>query len=337
MGSGVAGRNQAAFLRMPTVATGNRGDNDGLSGTEPATLVIRNRDSGFFSNFNAVVDCLVHRVGRAGVAAVRVDWRAPERHSQFPYGTEADGNLWDAFFEPLSFPSFPARTVETDTFMNFAMTGRNAYGFYKLRRGWRQQYHRAYSKYVRPKSRILDKVERIHWSGLDGHYCVGAHWRHSDHDSENLFRIPDPEVFIARLRKLLPGDRSWRVFLATDNQAAVSAFEGAFGDRLVVQPGVSRAEGRSETQFHHGHSDPSTALGEEVLVDCLLLARCDALLHVTTNIATAVGYINPDLKMIYCEAPYQAAIGYLWAIGRTAGAIFRHRLRILLEHKRAYD
>jgi hypothetical protein len=295
-------------------------------GVEPTTLVIRNRNVGFFSNFNAVVDNLVHRLGRDGIEAARVDWRAIEGSSQFPYGTATHRNLWDTFFEPLPFPVFPDRTIETDTFEKFTITGRSAYAAYKLKRRWRQQYHRAYARYVKPRRRLLDKVERIYGSRMDGHYCIGVHWRHSGH-GEGPFPIPDTDVFVARVKKLVPKDRSWRVFLATDTQTAVADFDSAFNDRLVVQAGAARTQSTSESQLHHGHESPSTALGEDVLVDCLLLARCDAMLHVTSNVATAAGYINPDMKMIYCETPQQAVIGYPWAIRRTFRSLHRYRFR----------
>jgi hypothetical protein len=38
-----------------------------------------------------------------------------------------------------------------------------------------------------------------------------------------------------------------------------------------------------------------------------MLARCDTFLHVTSNIATAVGYMNPKLAMRYAETPLEAA------------------------------
>jgi hypothetical protein len=72
-----------------------------------------------------------------------------------------------------------------------------------------------------------------------------------------------------------------------------------------------RASTLASGQLHHGNEAPTTKLGEQVLIDCLLLARCDVLLHVTSNLATAVGYINPELRMIYHETPMQAAVNYL--------------------------
>jgi hypothetical protein len=40
------------------------------------TLVVEALDSGFFSNFNCVVNHLHHSLGRNGCCAVRVDWRS---------------------------------------------------------------------------------------------------------------------------------------------------------------------------------------------------------------------------------------------------------------------
>ena len=300
---------------------------DQAASDEPATLVIRNRDAGFFSNLNAVVDCLVNRLGRDGVEAARVDWRAPENITYFHYGTAAGGNLWAAFFEPLPFAAFPARTVETDSFVDNAITGRSAYATYKLKRRWRRRYHRAYARYVKPRDNLLDRVERIYRDRMDGHYCVGVHFRHPGHDVENLFPIPGPDVFIEQAERLLPKDRSWRVFLATDTEAAVTAFEAAFGRRLVVQPAVARAESAAEEPVNVENENPNTGAGEGALIDCLLLARCDAMVHITSNLATAAGYINPDMTMVYCEPPHRAVLGYLWAIGKTIRSIHRFRFR----------
>ena len=59
---------------------------------------------------------------------------------------------------------------------------------------------------------------------MSGHYCVGVHYRDPQHDFECLYPTPRPEEFIARLRRHLPKNQSWRVFLATDFPPAVDAF-----------------------------------------------------------------------------------------------------------------
>ena len=100
----------------------------------------------------------------------------------------------------------------------------------------------------------------------------------------------------------------------------------AFGAALVLQPQVARAAEDAPDQRHHSATDAALRLGEEVLIDCLLLSRCDALLHVTSNIATTAGYINPRLKMLYCEGAWEAWQGWRWARGhrrRISGTLFQ--------------
>jgi hypothetical protein len=83
----------------------------------------------------------------------------------------------------------------------------------------------------------------------------------------------------------------------------VDHFKNVFGEQLVVQAGVARVPLAEEQQVHflHAREDPRTSLGKEVLVDALLLARCAVIIHTVSNIATAVGYMKPDAKMLLCE------------------------------------
>lgn len=106
------------------------------------------------------------------------------------------------------------------------------------------------------------------------------------------------------LKQRRPDNKKTIIFLATDVEKAVSGFKNIFGDKVIVQPNVARStcHGKDEKD-HRWYSNPNPQLkdGEDILVDCLLLARCNVFTHVTSNIATAVGYINKDTKMVYCE------------------------------------
>jgi hypothetical protein len=277
----------------------------------PRTLVVRNWDAGFFSNFNGVLNNLHWRLGRDGIEAVAVDWRANLNHPHFGYGAPSDGDLWSRFFAALPFESFPHVRVETDEYADLNMTGGNAYAMYRRDRRWRRAYHALYRKYIHINRAIADRADAISDAQMAGRYCIGVHVRHPQHAIECPDPAPDVDTFIEQVRQLLPAEGVWAVVLATDIEPAVAAFRQAFGDRLVVQPDVLRAASVSDGQLHQGKRLPSVSSGVQVLVDCLLLSRCDVLVHVTSNIATAAGYINPDLKMVYCESRLQAAVSYL--------------------------
>jgi hypothetical protein len=277
------------------------------SSANARTLVIHSWKAGFFSNFNGVLNNLRYLLGRDGIEAALVDWHAED----IAYGRTADGNLWLHFFEPIRFERFPVERTEVRMFAEFSLTGINAYSAYKLDREWRQIYHALFCRYIRIRPALLTRVETLYRAKMAGRYCIGVHYRSPTHSVECPNPIPPPDAFIARIRRMLPKGRSWVVVLATDAEPAVPVFERAFGDSLVIQPDVVRAATLNVGPMHPGSNAPSIALGEQVLIDCLLLSRCDVFLHITSNIATAVGYINPDLKMVYCETLMQAAGSYL--------------------------
>jgi hypothetical protein len=278
------------------------------------TLVIRGWQSGFVSNFNGVVNNLRYRLGRWGIEAALVEWTIREGMRQFPYGKPTDGNIWLHFFEPLPFEQFPSARREVCGYARWGMTSRYAYAMYKLDRHWQRDYHEVYRRYIKIKPAVLERVEAIQRAEMADHYCVGAHYRHPAHDTETLHPTPPPETFVLWVRRFLPADRPWKVVLATDFEPAVDIFRRAFGDRLVLQPGVRRSAGLGAHQLHHRNTEPDLALGAQVLIDCLLLSRCDSLVHINSNVATAAGYINPALKMVFCETAAQAAWGYVWSI-----------------------
>ena len=277
------------------------------------TLVIHNWKAGFFSNFNGVLNNLHHRLGRDGIVAARVDWRADPSNDHFVYGRQQDDNLWLRFFEPLAFDHFPTETLHVQMYAEFAITGINAYTAYKHDRHWRNLYHALFTRHVRVRQPILDRVDAIHRAAMAGRHCVGVHYRSPRHQ-ECPDPIPPVQAFVARVRRLLRGREPCAVVLATDVAPAIDAFRAAFGEALIVQPNVARTL----------HPTPDAALGEQVLTDCLLLSRCDVMLHVTSNVATAAGYMNPRMKMVYCETPFQAVKNHLdwvsWHLRRSVGA-----------------
>jgi hypothetical protein len=286
------------------------------------TLVQRNHNAGFFSNLNAAVTVLARRLGRDGVTAVEIEWHAREKATHFPYGLPEEGNLWPSFFEPLPFTNVPEWRVEHRGSADRRITGRAAYATYKLLPYWRPRYGDIYRRYVRPRSHLVERVDRLMARVADGSFCLGIHYRNPRHSVECLFPIPPPETFVAHARRMFPKGRPHAVLLATDTDEAIPVFRAAFGDALVIQDEARRSAEKGGDQVHHENPNPGRDLGEQVLIDCLLLARSDALLHVTSNLATAAGFINPHMPMIYCETRFEAVAGYAWSLGRAVGSEF---------------
>lgn len=255
---------------------------------------------GFFSNFNKVVNTLAHAPGGDNCPLIAVSWRS-DRQS---YGV-GKGNAWDRYFEPLPLDPTAEECFLTDAYADYRMTGRAASRMYESGSAWRVRYHDAFTRNIRVRRPVLNRVDSFHNTFLKGRYCVGVHYRlPTHHDIECPEPAPPIEFFIEAARRLIPRGANFMVFLATDVKRAVDRFREAFGNRLACQPNVPRADDAAPGEMHWNRRNRHTdELGMSVLSDCLLLARCDTLLHVVSNVATAAGYINPAIRMVYCRDP----------------------------------
>ena len=99
------------------------------------------------------------------------------------------------------------------------------------------------------------------------------------------------------------------IFLATDDATAERAFRGAFGPRLVMRANVRRTDGgvSADATLNEVHikssTRPSATLQDavDVLCDALLLARCATVLHMDSNVTSAVAFINPKCEMHHID------------------------------------
>lgn len=274
------------------------------------------------------------------IAAMQRHWKA-ERFTSFCYGTERDGNLWLKLFEPLPYADYDDASYDNDEILyrdalikdDFNehdepwLTYVHAYKLYKSPgfRRWRQWYHLHLCSHVRLREHLRERIEGFFDRNLRGFKVVSAHIRHPSHGIEQPgARMPTVDLYCEKIRGLMEvhglNPRSTRIFLATDQDSVVDEMVAAFGDLIVVSPSVTRTTRDLDDKFkqlpprsrmREGHqiqhltaADPSKwsiQMAEEVIVDAYLLARGDFFVHVTSNIATAVSFINPRIRMIYCE------------------------------------
>jgi hypothetical protein len=274
------------------------------------------------------------------IDAMQKHWNV-DRFTSFCYGAKSDGNIWLKLFEPLPYKDFPDASYETDDALYGGaalkddfneknepwLTYIHAYKLYKSPgfQRWRHWYHLYCSTYIKPRPHIRDKVEKYYDQNLKGYTVISAHIRHPSHGIEQPgSRMPTVELFCEKIHSLMAEKsltaRNTRLFLATDQDTVVDHITREFGGMVVFSPESSRTTQANDKYFnslsieekmregfqiqHLTAADPnkwSTKMAEEVIVDTYLLAKGDYFIHVTSNIATAVAFINPRIQMHYCE------------------------------------
>ena len=88
------------------------------------------------------------------------------------------------------------------------------------------------------------------------------------------------------------------IFLATDDAEAVGAFKRAFGCRLTVRDNVQRTTSDAAEVHFRDWDSLSITDAEDVLVDTLLLSKCDVLVHASSSVSTVASIMNPALTLV---------------------------------------
>ncbi|WP_019500308.1 TIGR03032 family protein [Pseudanabaena sp. PCC 6802] len=267
---------------------------------EYKNLVIKShQDGGFFSNFNKVLNWL-SRIDRE--CNVWVDWMYTGTESAFRYGDAIGENIWEIFFEPISNAVPVADAVVQDLYIDFTMTGAGAHLMYLGTdfQSVRNRYGQIFTEFIRVRSELQAEAERIYAELMDGYFCIGVHKRHQLHRVEDFYLqpVPIPNIIDA-IRKVMPSTGKVRVFLATDEEDAIAAFSEAFDDRLIYQAEAARSPAVARQEIHWNREYRGSYLGKQVLMDALLLARCQILVHGVSNLSTAVLMMNPQVQTVY--------------------------------------
>lgn len=257
----------------------------------------------------------------------------------FCYGKPGEGNVWAKLFRPL-FGLSDAEMDDPEILYAHSslpkslynqhrepqLTYMHAYELYKTKRFalWRQHYHRIFSQHVHLQPSLQEEIDCFARSALTRPFMIAAHVRHPSHSMEQPGRaMASNKAYLDRVRELLhernvhESSDEWGLFLATDQQRVVKEFQAEFGDHVAFFDDVRRTGSREDGQYqsesdklkaghqvqHLAAADPaswSSRLAWEVIRDAYAMARCDALLHVVSNVSTAVSYINPRVEMIFC-------------------------------------
>ncbi|UAB78976.1 hypothetical protein INR77_04565 [Erythrobacter sp. SCSIO 43205] len=135
---------------------------------------------------------------------------------------------------------------------------------------------------------------------------LGVHVRLTDAAAgqENRKSVGLRDVFEA-VGRWLKTNADGQIFLATDDQRAIALFQEHYSDRVIFQDCLRSTDGTSI----HGHYDTGVEgspylKGLEVMIDALLLARCDHLIRTHSRVTcftlcwnTALSYTDLELEL----------------------------------------
>lgn len=158
-------------------------------------------------------------------------------------------------------------------------------------------------KYVRIRPHILDKVDRFFDRYMKGRRVLGVHIRGTD-----LHYAPpvSPAEYFESIEQYLEDHPDAHLFLATDQVQYLELFKKRYGD--IVHYYDCLRSSTSTAPFNSKAGSPYQK-GEDVLIDILLLSRCDFFVRGASNIPEMAIFFSENLESKDLSLDKQFAFG----------------------------
>lgn len=138
-----------------------------------------------------------------------------------------------------------------------------------------------YRKYIRLNPQIAPKIMGEINGILQGKKTLAVHYRGTDfkmnYDNHPVCVTIEQEFEV--IKRAIQGQEFEQIFLATDDNEAISAFETEFAERVVFYHDVIRGDNTTSVAFSESsRTEHHYLLAYEVLRDMLTLSACDGLI-----------------------------------------------------------
>ncbi len=248
-------------------------------------VILGTRHDGMFSMFYDVI--LAMKIYEAGLyAGIEIDFGYPQENAVY-FDQEHGPNWWTYYFEPI-------RYGDTSSPKKYVV------GYLPHGVPWnldsetltaKENAHRLIQKYVRIQPHILEKVDAFVQMYFTSDFVIGVHYRGTDKEG------PSEKMFMEIDRQIKQCDRSdYMIFVATDSQMFLDLMLKKYGDTVCFCDHVRSFNG---TPIHLNPWTDKYRIGEEALIDCLLLSKGDILIRTDSNLSYCSTFFNPDVPEFF--------------------------------------
>lgn len=251
--------------------------------------VIGCRSVGFFSNFFQVLNHL-DKCEQAKKIPV-VYWG-----SACPYytkeGYNGSFNVWEYYFEPVSHLRYEfGDKVYTEYRASVASNNPACY----FDKKYKLYFNSLINKYVCLKKNVRNKIDNFYTTNnMDKVITIGVHLRGTDKFIE--VNPIDPLIILNKAKQIaLHLKKKCQFFIATDEEKLLELAKSVLKKNVIYYDSQRSSNGKP---IHYNRTFNKPLLGEEVLIEALLLSKCTYFLHTVSNVSMAVCFFNPDVKNI---------------------------------------
>lgn len=264
-------------------------------------LAIGARRVGFFSNFLHTIDRIIECDIKNLVPVI--NWE--KENFLYADRTSSETNCWNYYFEKIN--DYTVDSIPDYEYTRaFSMPPIVEYCFKDIPHhqhivdiatfDTKREYVHKYVSEIVIKEHIQNKINEFVNKNFKGKKVLGIHVRGTDKWEETLTQTYDYSKFenYDELIQKEIGNYD-KLFICTDSKQALNYFKKRYGN--VVYYNAYRVLSHLGKGIHFIRGNYST--GEDVLIESVLLSKCDKLIITDSNVAVAALYFNPKVPYIY--------------------------------------
>lgn len=248
--------------------------------------------AGFFNTFLSVLGG-IHFYDKNCYKGLEIKFGSNDYYGPFHEPTLGN-NWWNYYFEPLS--------VGDCRRGNQFVTGNGPdkcdharFVEFTVPRIRAHQLIKAYIKLKPHIIKIVNDFQSMHFAKDANTYLIGVHYRGTDKHQEAPRATYEEMVTHINQAIAAHPNRPIKIFVATDEQAFLDWISQIYPDQVIAYDSIRSTNGRPI----HLTDKSNYKLGEDALVDCLLLSKCNILIKTSSNLSLCSAYFNPKIPMVH--------------------------------------
>jgi hypothetical protein len=264
------------------------------------SLIIRTHGNGFFSSVLQVLDNIEYC----------------ERHNIKPIIELGEAfrykNLkssWEDFFNSINDGKIEGEPIEIHQLPNSVLYLLNDYiminplsGNYKsvlwenvenldVSYKYRQQINSTINKYLKPNDYVQNIIDDFVKENFDSP-ILGVHFRGTD------FQYSDIDSFVSKVNILLEQQNFKKIYIASDNQEAITLLSDTFPNSCFLKhPYRTESMNSNLPAFYIFSGEDMVKQGQSVLIESILLSKCDALVCINSAVPKFAACVNPEIPI----------------------------------------
>lgn len=237
---------------------------------------------GFFSVFTTVLG-LLDKYDNGDYSGIYLNFGK----GGFYYDPEKGDDWWSYYFQPIDqgIPPHNLKPCSGQTHVHLAINC--------VRNLSKQRCHELITKYIRLKPHIQKTLDRFIAANFKDMFVLGVHYRGTDKASEAPRLDYESVLNAISLYSFYHTGKELRIFVATDEADFLEEITTRFPNQVISYSTNRSINGNPL----HKARENMYKQGEEALMDCLLLSRCDHLIRTSSNLSLCSTYFNPQLPV----------------------------------------